>query len=65
MSLHPVGLTIDQLAVVVDAAKRVPAQRLSRFLDSVVDLLLPLDAITDAAVQSAIARVLKRLGQAA
>lgn len=64
MSLHPVGLTIDQLAVVVDAAK-VPAQRLSRFLDSVVDLLLPLDAITDAAVQSAIARVLKRLGQAA
>ena len=65
MSLHPVGLTIDQLAVVVDAAKRVPAQPLSRFLDSVVDLLLPLDAITDAAVQSAIARVLKRLGQAA
>ena len=64
MNPHPIGLTQDQLTTVLDAADQLPAQWRSRFLETVVDQLLPLSRVDDADVQRACAAVLRRVGVA-
>ena len=51
----------EQLALVQQGAKGVPPEWHDRFVDAVVDELLPLDNITDADVNGAVTVVLLRI----
>jgi len=62
---HPLGLSDTQLRLVMDAARQVPAEWRRRFLDGVIDRLLPLNRVTTEEVQHAVSQVLHRIGVAA
>ncbi len=58
---RPLGLSDEQLRLVLDGAQRVPNGWRSRFLEAVADVLLPLDPLTDADVSQAVASVIARI----
>jgi hypothetical protein len=51
--LHPLSLTVDQVKIVEEAARRVPAIHRQDFMAAVVDLLSRSSLVTDAAVVEA------------
>jgi hypothetical protein len=60
---HPIALTDAQLNVLIDYAQQVPPQWRSRYLEAVVDQLLPLQHdVTNDDIQDAIRRTLNRFG---
>ena len=50
---RPLGLSDEQLDIVLDAAHQLDPAWRSRFLAGVVDRLLPCETVTDAQVESA------------
>jgi hypothetical protein len=62
---RPLALSDEQLALAQQGAKGVPPEWRDRFVDAVVDELRPLDSITDADVNHAVAAVLFRIVMAA
>jgi hypothetical protein len=54
----PVRITNYQLSLIRDAARNVPPEWRGRFLEAVVDQILPHPAPTDEAVEAAVSAVL-------
>jgi hypothetical protein len=61
MSPHPLGLDGAQLQVVMEHAKSVPSEWRARYLENVIDQLLPLPVVTTADVQRAAAASAKKM----
>lgn len=65
MTPHPLSLTDIQMREITQAAKSVPPEWRSRFMEGVADQLMHRDLVTNSDVQSAIDHVLVRIGVAA
>jgi hypothetical protein len=61
---HPISLSSDQLATLMDGAEHVPIAWRDRFLNDVADRLLVLDEISNNDAQAAVATTLARIGVA-
>ena len=58
---HPIGLSSAQMDLIRKAAKALPHNWRSRFLEAVTDWLLPFDVLTDALVAEAVDRVIDQM----
>jgi hypothetical protein len=62
MCPHPVSLSDEQLQIVLSCAERIEPAWRNRFLEGLVDELLPIDVITNEVVAEAVSRMSKKMG---
>jgi hypothetical protein len=61
MCPHPVSLSDEQLRIVLSHAERIEPAWRNRFLEGLVDELLPIDVITNEVVAETASRMSKKM----